>query len=348
MLYEGRGFPMTDDKALGDVQTGVRQCGEACDRLRKELAKAVCGHEPFIEQVLIAILAGGHALVEGVAGLAKTLLMRSLARATRLPFRKITSTPDLVPGDLVVAECPEKNTGSVSRACGPLFASLVLVEEIERAPPKTQAMLTDAMDQRQVAFGDAVRELPSPFFLLATLNPLDREDTSPLRQTALERFLMHVRVDYPSREDEWQIARSAMAAQGSVEPVMAGAQILAFQKLVAGLPVHDRVLEYALALVRASRPNSQEAPAFIDRWVSWGAGPRGVVALVSCAKARAVLQGRFPADVSDVRAVAPAVLRHRIAANDVAQANALAPDSLVTMLLETVPPDSAAALPEGF
>jgi MoxR-like ATPase len=223
---------------------------------------------------------------------------------------------------------------------GPIFANMILADEINRTPPKTQAAMLEAMQERQVSAGGKMHKLPDPFFVLATQNPLEQEGTYPLPEAQLDRFLLYIRVEYPSGAEEWEIARKVTTGQmGRIEPLMSGEEILDFQKLVMRIPVSDQVLGYAWALVRASRPNQPEAPEFIDRWVAWGAGPRGVLTLVTCAKARAILHGRYHATVGDVQAVIKPALRHRIAGNYAAQANALSSDRLVEMLMEAVPAD---------
>jgi MoxR-like ATPase len=341
---------MTDEGSLKDGETRVQRCSEFYGRLRAVVAKSVVGHEKLIEQLMIAILARGHMLLTGAPGVGKTLLLRCMAEATRLDFSRVRCTPDLMPTDLFGPEigasaadsCSPIAAGAGSQGAGDrrevtstLSANFILVEDIDRAPPKTQWALMEAMEQREVFTDGAIHRLPTPFFLLAAENPWDREDTCLLRQATLDRFLMHVRVDYPSQEDEWEIARRVTFGQRApIEVVAAPEEILSFQELVTKEPLSDPVLQCARALVRASRPNSEEAPGFVDRWVAWGAGPRGLVALVACAKARAFLRGRRETKVADVRAVAPAVLRHRIAPNEVAEAEAISSDTLVEMLIE--------------
>jgi MoxR-like ATPase len=297
-----------------------------------------------IEQVMIAILARGHALLEGVPGLAKTLLVSSLAEATNLTFKRIQFTPDLMPSDVTGTEIIQEDVSSGQRAYkflpGPIFANMILSDEINRTPPKTQAAMLEAMQERQVSAGGQTHCLPAPFFVLATQNPLEQEGTYPLPEAQLDRFLLYIRVDYPSGAEEWEIARRVTTGQqGRIQRVMTGEDILDFQQLVTRVPVSDQVLGYAWALVRASRPTSKEAPEFIDKWVAWGAGPRGVLTLVSCAKARAILHGRYHATVGDVQAIIKPALRHRIAGNYAAQANNLTSDRLIEMILEAVPSD---------
>jgi MoxR-like ATPase len=284
-------------------------------------------------------------LLEGVPGLAKTLLVSSLAEATHLTFKRIQFTPDLMPSDVTGTEVIQEDPGTRERQYkflpGPLFANMILADEINRTPPKTQAAMLEAMQESQVSAGGKMHRLPDPFFVLATQNPLEQEGTYPLPEAQLDRFLLYIKVDYPSGPEEWEIARRVTAGrQGRIVPLMSGEDIVHLQGLVTRVPVSDQVLGYAWALVRASRPRALEAPELVNRWVNWGAGPRGVLTLVTCAKARAVLHGRYHATAGDVEALARPALRHRIAGNYAAQANNLTSDQLVEMLLEAVPPHS--------
>lgn len=330
--------PSDDDLAA------VAQCKEAYDRLRQELAKVIIGQSEVIEQVLVAIFSRGHALLEGVPGLAKTLLVSSLAQAMHLSFKRIQFTPDLMPSDItgteIIQEDPVTRERQYKFLPGPIFANMILADEINRTPPKTQAAMLEAMQERQVSSGGKVYPLPDPFFVLATQNPLEQEGTYPLPEAQLDRFLLYIRMDYPTGPEEWEIARKVTTGQlGGIRPVLSGEDIVRFQKLLLRIPVSDQVLGYAWALVRASRPGIPEAPDFVNRWVNWGAGPRGVLALVTCAKARAMLHGRYHATIGDVQALVKPALRHRIAGNYAAQANELSSDRLIDMLLEAVPAD---------
>jgi MoxR-like ATPase len=334
---------MTDMREQDDI-AAVQRCEKAYNRLRDELAKVIIGQSDVIEQVLVAMFARGHALLEGVPGLAKTLLVSSLARSLHLTFKRIQFTPDLMPSDItgteVIQEDPETRQRAYKFLAGPLFANLILADEINRTPPKTQAAMLEAMQERQVSAGGTMHALPAPFFVLATQNPLEQEGTYPLPEAQLDRFLLYIKVDYPSGAEEWEIARRVTTGQlGEIDAVLSGQEILDFQKLVARVPVSDQVLGYAWALVRATRPGSKEAPDFVNKWVSWGAGPRGVLTLVTCAKARAILYGRYHATIQDVQAIAKPALRHRIAGNYAAQANGLNSERLIDMLFEAVPAD---------
>ena len=335
---------MTTDASPPDDVAAVTRCQQTYQQIRQELAKVIIGQDRVIEEVMIAVLARGHALLEGVPGLAKTLLVSSLAEATHLTFKRIQFTPDLMPSDVtgteVIQEDPATRERQYKFLPGPLFANMILADEINRTPPKTQAAMLEAMQERQVSAGSEVHRLPEPFFVLATQNPLEQEGTYPLPEAQLDRFLLYIKVDYPSGSEEWDIARRVTTGkQGQISPLMSGEDVLELQELVARVPVSDQVLGYAWALVRASRPGTPEAPDFVDRWVNWGAGPRGVLTLVTCAKARAILHGRYHATAGDVQALVGPALRHRIAGNYAAQANGLSSDELVRMLLEAVPVD---------
>ena len=335
---------MTNDNIPPDDLAAVARCKEAYGRIRSELAKVIIGQDKVIEQVLIAVFSRGHALLEGVPGLAKTLLVSSLAEATHLTFKRIQFTPDLMPSDVTGAEIIQQDLATGERAYkflpGPIFANMILADEINRTPPKTQAAMLESMQERQVSAGGRMHRVPDPFFVLATQNPLEQEGTYPLPEAQLDRFLLYIRVDYPSGAEEWEIARKVTTGQlGRIAPIISGDDILDYQQLVTRVPVSDQVLGYAWTLVRASRPASKEAPDFIDRWVAWGAGPRGVLTLVTCAKARAILHGRYHATIGDVQAIIRPALRHRIAGNYAAQANAINSDRLIEMLMEAVPAD---------
>jgi MoxR-like ATPase len=330
--------PATDDVAA------VKRCEEAYNRIRDELAKTIIGQEEVIEQTLTAMFAGGHALLEGVPGLAKTLLINSISKALHLSFKRIQFTPDLMPSDITGTEVIQENLQHGGREYkfmpGPLFANMILADEVNRTPPKTQAAMLEAMQERQVSAGGKVYMLPAPFFVLATQNPLEQEGTYPLPEAQLDRFLLYIRMGYPSPDAEWEIARRVTSGKlGGIQPILTAEQIVEFQKLVQRVPVSDQVLGYAWALVRASRPNTPEAPEFVNKWMSWGAGPRGLLTLISCAKARAVLYGRMHASIGDVQAVVKPALRHRLAANFSAQAAGKGSEELLDMLLAAVPAD---------
>lgn len=332
-----------EEKDLDDV-VAVQNCQRDYLRLRDELSKVIVGQSDVIEHVLIAILARGHALLEGVPGLAKTLLISSIAQTLHLSFKRIQFTPDLMPSDVTGTDVIQENLETRNREykflAGSLFANMILADEINRTPPKTQAAMLEAMQERQISAGGTIHRLPDPFFVLATQNPLEHEGTYPLPEAQLDRFLLHIRVDYPSAADEWEVARRITSGLiGEVQAVMTGEEIIRYQRLVQRIPVSDQVLGYAHALVRASRPGTPEAPDFVNKWVNWGAGPRGVLTLVTCAKARALLRGNFHATIGDVQAIAKSALRHRIAPNYAAQAANVRSEQLIERLMEQTPTD---------
>jgi len=327
-----------------DDLAAVARCEQVYNRIRDELAKVIVGQNEVIEQTLVAMFARGHALLEGVPGLAKTLLVNSLAQALHLSFKRIQFTPDLMPSDVTGTDIIQENLQTGAREykflSGPLFANMLLADEINRTPPKTQAAMLEAMQERQVTAGGTLHKLPQPFFVLATQNPLEQEGTYPLPEAQLDRFLLYIKLGYPEGADEWEIARRVTGGQMSkIESVMTADEIVEFQHLVTRVPVSDQVLGYAWALVRSTRPGSDEAPDFVNKWVSWGAGPRGLLTLVSCAKARAVLYGRYHATIGDIQALAKPALRHRLACNYAGQAANVGSEQLIDMLLKAVPAD---------
>ena len=308
--------------------------------LKAEIAKVIVGQETVLEEVLVALLAGGHALLEGVPGLAKTLLVRTLAAATDLPFRRIQFTPDLMPTDILGTEVLEEDHGTGHRSFkfnpGPIFASLVLADEINRTPPKTQAALLEAMQEGHVTYAGTEYALPKPFFLLATQNPIEQSGTYPLPEAQLDRFLLYVRIGYPTAEEELAVLRGTTGAAGqAVQPVLGGADIRALQALVRQVSLSHELMDFVNRLVRATRPATSEVK-FIKEYGRWGAGPRAGQALILCAKARALLHGRFAATLDDIRTLAPPVLRHRVLLNFNAEAENLTADDAVVELLKAV------------
>jgi MoxR-like ATPase len=312
-------------------------------RLRAEVGTRIVGQEQVLEEVLLALLAGGHALLVGVPGLAKTLLVRSLAEALTLEFRRVQFTPDLVPSDITGTELLEEDPATGERRFrfveGPLFAHLVLADEINRTPPRTQAALLEAMQERHVTAGGQTRPLPEPFFVLATQNPIEQEGTYPLPEAQLDRFLFDIRVGYPGPEAELAILRATTGARAQpLSPVLGARELLELQRLVRAVPVAEPLLRYAAQLVRATRPEGAEAPAVVKRAVRWGAGPRAGQALLLGAKAHALVQGRWAVAPEDVRRVALPVLRHRVLPTFAAEAEGLTVERLIAELLEHVPP----------
>ncbi|KAA3605694.1 MAG: MoxR family ATPase [Planctomycetota bacterium] len=331
---------MSEHQIRNDAES-ARFYAEAFQRLKQEVAKVIVGQEAVVEELMIALGARGHAILVGVPGLAKTLLVNTVAQAQHLDFQRIQFTPDLMPSDITGTEVlhsdPTTGERSFRFAKGPIFANIILADEINRTPPKTQAALLEAMQERQVTVGGARHPLPDPFFVLATQNPIEQEGTYPLPEAALDRFLFLIKVDYPSAEEEAEILRRTTGeVVGEVSQVLSAEELLQMQALVRSVPAADSVLDYAVRLARSTRPNDEMAPNFIKQWVTWGAGPRASQNLVLAAKAKALLHGRFHASSEDVAAVAPSVLRHRVLTNFAAEAEGITPDAVVTRLLETV------------
>jgi MoxR-like ATPase len=319
---------------------------EVAGRLERELAKAIVGQQRVVREILIAFLAGGHCLLRGVPGLAKTLLIKKLAEAVDLKFNRIQFTPDLMPSDILGAEVIEEDRATGKRVIrfikGPIFANILLADEINRTPPKTQAALLEAMQEYQVTVNGVRFELERPLFVLATQNPIEQEGTYPLPEAQLDRFMFNVVIEYPSADEERRILA---ATTGSVEPrisvVASGAEIERLHAVVRDVPAAENVIDYATRIVRATRPTgaaSDQAPEFVRKWVRWGAGPRAGQALLLGAKALALLEHRSVAAPEDVRAVALPVLRHRILVNFQAEADGVDADQIISQLLDAVRP----------
>ena len=319
-----------------DVQ---KQIGKLA-QLRNSIAEAIVGQDEVVEQLLTGLLAGGHCLLEGVPGLGKTLLVRSLGEALNLAFRRIQFTPDLMPSDILGTEILEEDHGTGKRYFkfqkGPVFTSLLLADELNRTPPKTQAALLEAMQEHTISYAGTTYPLPEPFFVLATQNPLEQAGTYPLPEAQLDRFLLHIRVDYPSESEERSIlVRTTGRSTGKVHEVMDAGEIIALQKLVRDVHVSEDLLTWITRLVRASRPQ-ESAIAEVRDWVRWGAGPRAGQSLVLAAKARALIQGRFAATRDDVTALASPVLRHRLLLSFAAEAERRSTDDVIDVLLRAV------------
>jgi len=325
-------------RPLGDVEA-VRRLGEARARIESEVAKVIVGQKVVVEQVLTCLLAHGHALLIGVPGLAKTMLVNTLAQVLDLSFNRVQFTPDLMPSDITGTEIIEEDATTRRRGFrfvqGPVFANVVLADEINRTPPKTQAALLQAMQEYHVTVAGRTYALPAPFFVLATQNPIELEGTYPLPEAQLDRFMFSVFVDYPSPAEEMEIVKSTTSAYvPDLGRVLAAAEIAELQGLVRRVPVADEVIAYAVRLAGATRPSADESPKFIRDWVSWGAGPRASQYLILGAKTRAMLEGRYTPATDDVRAVARPVLRHRIVTNFAAEAENVKPDTIVRRLVE--------------
>ncbi len=325
-----------------DLRT-LEHVKKAHSRIRAELGKVVVGQDQVIEQLLMAIFSQGHCLLEGVPGLAKTLMVSTLARSLQLKFSRIQFTPDLMPADITGTEVlqEDKTTGhrEFRFLSGPVFANIVLADEINRTPPKTQAALLEAMQERQVTIGGTRHPLPAPFFVLATQNPIEQEGTYTLPEAQQDRFMFKVFVNYPSYDEEYRIAETTTANLTSVvAEVLSGEEILRLQQMVRRVPVAPHVIHYALRLVRGTRVHEEDGvPEFVREWVSWGAGPRGVQYLLLGGKARAIMDGRFYVTTEDVQAVAHPVLRHRVITNFAAESAGLTPDKVIDRLIEEIP-----------
>ncbi|GJM21178.1 MAG: ATPase AAA [Planctomycetota bacterium] len=334
-----------------DVQAAER-LKAAYDSIHAELSKVIVGQEAVVDQLIVALFARGHVILTGVPGLAKTLMISSLAKTLSLGFNRIQFTPDLMPTDITGTEIIQEDRNSGARTLefleGPVFTNILLADEINRTPPRTQAALLEAMQDRQVTTGGKRRELPDPFFVLATQNPIDQEGTYPLPEAQLDRFMFNVVVDYPDRDEEVEILRRTTQTETAELPaVMSGEEILAMQALVRRVPIADDMLAYAAELVRSTRPDQQGVPGFVRDHLKWGAGPRAGQYLVLGAKARAVIRGRSHVSMDDIQRVARPVLRHRILTNYSAQAEGIRPDDIIDRLLETVPLHPTAASNDG-
>ena len=311
-------------------------------RLLAEMHKVIIGQDQVLELLLAAMFARGHCLLVGVPGLAKTLMISTLARVLHLNFNRIQFTPDLMPSDITGTDVLEEDSTTGRRSFrfvhGPVFANIVLADEINRTPPKTQSALLQAMQEFQVTAGGRTYPLDLPFFVLATQNPVEQEGTYPLPEAQLDRFMFMVNIDYPTKKEERQIVRrTTMELEGVPEPVLTAADILTVQKVIRKLPVSDHVVDYAVSLARATRPKQPGTPAFINEWLTWGAGPRAAQYLVLGAKAHAVLNGRLNISCDDVRAVVKPVLRHRLFTNFNADAEGIGPDQVIEKLVQHVP-----------
>ena len=334
--------------AAPSLHVSVPQSAAAADglldsvvRLREEVGRRIVGQEEVLEEILLALLAGGHALLVGVPGLAKTLMIRSVAEAMQLEFRRIQFTPDLVPSDITGTEIMEEDTSTGHRSFrfvrGPIFANIVLADEINRAPPRTQAALLEAMQEHHVTAAGETMHLPQPFFVLATQNPIEQEGTYPLPEAQLDRFLFLIRVGYPSAAEEVSILRSTTATDNvKLEPVLDGPSVLALNRLMREIPASEPALEYAASLTRATRPDQPGIPPLVKQYVRWGAGPRAGQALILGAKAHALLHGRLTVGPEDIQRVAHPVLRHRVLPNFAAEAEGISVEQIIGELLEVV------------
>ena len=332
----------TDDQNAAPNENAVNLLTTAREKISAELSQVIVGQEQVIEELLISLFSQGHCLLEGVPGLAKTLLISTLARTLNLSFSRIQFTPDLMPADITGTEVLEENrsTGARERRFleGPIFSNILLADEINRTPPKTQAALLEAMQERQVTVGRVRHPLSDPFFVLATQNPIEQEGTYPLPEAQQDRFMFKVFVDYPNFNDEFEVARrTTTTLSDNVQPILSGEQIVELQRTVREVPVTDHVIRYALSLVRQTRVGNPGVPEFIDEMDGWGAGPRAVQFLILGGKARALIYGRSHVSTEDIQAIAKPALRHRIVVNFAAESDGVTADQVIERLIDCTP-----------
>jgi len=323
-----------------DIQA-VEKLQQARDQIKSEIAKVIIGQETVIDELLISILSNGHVLLIGVPGLAKTLLVSTLSNILDLKFSRIQFTPDLMPSDITGTEIIEEDKTSGTRSFrfvrGPVFANIVLADEINRTPPKTQAALLQAMQEHEVTAAGTTYKLDEPFFVLATQNPIEQEGTYPLPEAQLDRFMFNIMIDYPSESEEHRIVKTTTAVQQwDLSNILSGKNITQLQRLIRRVPVSDHVIDFAVKLVRVTRPGGEQVPDYVNNWVSWGAGPRASQYLILGAKTKSVLDGRYTPSVDDVRFVAKPVLRHRIVTSFNAEADGVGTSEIIDRLLNEV------------
>ncbi|QDU28075.1 ATPase RavA [Anatilimnocola aggregata] len=326
----------------GADASAIRRLSEAREKIVAQLSQVIVGQTEVIEELLICMFARGHCLLEGVPGLAKTLLISTLARSLNLSFQRIQFTPDLMPADITGTDIIEENrsTGARERRFleGPLFSNMILADEINRTPPKTQAALLEAMQERTVTVGRTRHQLSDPFFVLATQNPIEQEGTYPLPEAQQDRFMFKVFVNYPSFLEEFEVARRTTAVQvDRIQPALSGQEIIELQRTVREVPVSDHIIRYALSIVRQTRIGTPGVPDFVSDQVGWGAGPRAVQFLILGGKARALLHGRTHVTTEDIAALAKPVLRHRIVVNFAAQSDGITADKIIDQLVSVTP-----------
>jgi len=316
---------------MSDV-TAIKQLVEKRNALKSEIAKVIVGQEEVVDQILTSIFSGGHALLVGVPGLAKTLMVNTISQALGLDFKRIQFTPDLMPFDILGSEILDENR-QFKFIKGPVFANIILADEINRTPPKTQAALLEAMQERAVTIAGHNYKLDLPYFVLATQNPIEQEGTYPLPEAQLDRFMFSIKLDYPSFEEEVQVVKSTTSdAKQSIQPLFSAQEIIDFQHLIRRIPVADNVIEYAVSLVSKTRPDNKMATDIVRNYVDWGAGPRASQNLILAAKANAAFNGKFSPDIEDVRAVAIGILRHRVVRNYKADAEGMSIEKIIASL----------------
>ncbi|HSZ56815.1 MAG TPA: MoxR family ATPase [Tepidisphaeraceae bacterium] len=333
--------PQANDLAADEL-AAVEKLQAGYHNMRAELGKVIVGQDAVIEELLISLFCRGHALLVGVPGLAKTLLISTLARTLGLTFNRIQFTPDLMPADITGTEVIEEDKTTGGRVLrfvrGPVFANVILADEINRTPPKTQAALLEAMQEHQVTAGGKMHRLPQPFFVLATQNPIEQEGTYPLPEAQLDRFMFNINVGYPTEEEEFQIVRlTTMGRDVQLQQVLSGEEVMHLQDIVRKVPVADHVIRYALQFSRLTRRTEGGCPDFVNDFVGWGAGPRASQYLILAGKARALLKGRYHVSTEDIRQVALPVLRHRIVTNFNAEAEGIKSDTIVKKLMDFIP-----------
>lgn len=331
-----------NEAVSGNDMEAVNKLKDAYDKIRAEFGKVIVGQERVVEEMLICVFSRGHALLVGVPGLAKTLMIRTLSQTLALSFNRVQFTPDLMPSDITGTEVIQQDISTGKRQLffikGPIFANVILADEINRTPPKTQAALLEAMQEIQVTIGGKKHTLDQPFFVLATQNPIEQEGTYPLPEAQLDRFMFNIMVEYPSEQEELEIMKLTTSSFDiKLAPVLSGEEIQSLQDIVRRVPIADHVIKYAMALARQTRVHAGDVPQFIKDWVSWGAGPRASQYLIIGAKARAILNGRFYVSIEDIQAVAHPVLRHRIITNFSAEAEGITTDKIIDKLIAITP-----------
>ena len=340
-LHSKLAYPEPGSHPTADIQV-LERLKNGHEQILRQIRKMIIGQDAVVEQVLISLLVGGHSIITGVPGLAKTLLIKTLASVLELRFKRIQFTPDLMPADIVGTDIIEEDHTTGRRTMvfvkGPIFTNILLADEINRTPPKTQSALLEAMQEFSVTVQGVTYELEKPFFVLATQNPIELEGTYPLPEAQLDRFMFNIVIDYLSEAEEIQVVQSTTGIHDvNLEAVISGKDILDFQQLIRQVPVAESVIRYAVNLVRASRPGERTAPEFIRSWVNYGASLRASQYLILGSKARAILRGRYNVSVEDIRSLAPAVLRHRILTNFQAESDQVDSDTVIQKLLDAVP-----------
>lgn len=329
---------MTSIENKNDVEL-VQKLNKKITEVKSEIAKVIVGQDEIIDQLIIALMSKGHCLLVGVPGLAKTLLIKTLAEVMDLKFSRIQFTPDLMPSDITGTEVLEEDQLSKKRnfrfIAGPVFANMILADEINRTPPKTQAALLEAMQEHKVTAAGVTHTLPEPFFVLATQNPIEQEGTYPLPEAQLDRFMFNLWLDYPSYEEEIKVVQTTTSGYNAkLNKVVTAEEILVFQDLIRRVPVSDNVIQFAVKVANMTRPVNGNSPDFIKQWITWGAGPRASQYMILAAKSRAVIQGRFTPNIDDVKAAMLPVLRHRIITNFSAEAEGISAVDVIKKLAE--------------